>query len=122
MKNDLKRKIENLKSGGGGGGAGGGKALPGRQISDVSLKKAGLDASDKSARKKRSSRSRSNSSASSYGSSDSKSNLSNDESDSFSDDEGDDYRKKASKKPKVALDASFLFFCILGLFFSSYYN
>lgn len=82
----------------------GNKGLPGRQISDVSLKKAGLDNSgDKTGKKKKgTSRSRSNSSVSSYGSSDSKSDddISNDGSNSFSDDEDDDYRKKSGNKPK----------------------
>lgn len=104
LTNDLKKKIESLKN----KNLAGNKGLPGRQISDVSLKKAGLDNSgDKGKKKKASSRSRSNSSASSYGSSDSKSDddISNDESDSFSDDDDGDYRKKKSKSKNLKRSA-----------------
>lgn len=94
LSNDLKKKIESLKS------KVGGKSLPGRQISDISLKKAGLD-TDKSNKKnkKTRSRSRSNSSMSSYGSSES---VSDDEdmsedSDSYSDD-----NEKTGKKNSPA--------------------
>lgn len=105
LTNDLKKKIESLKN----KNMAGNKGLPGRQISDVSLKKAGLDNSgDKSGKKKKgTSRSRSNSSVSSYGSSDSKSgdDISNDGSDSFSDDDDDEYRKKSKKSKNLKRSA-----------------
>lgn len=101
LTNDLKKKIESLKNKTA-------KPLPGRQISDISLKKAGLDNAEKSSKKTRKagSRSRSNSSASSYGSSDSKSDNDDDltpDSDSFSD-SNDDYSKK-NKSKKTSLKA-----------------
>lgn len=105
LTNDLKKKIESLKNKNINKS---GQALPGRQISELSLKKAALD-SEKSSKKNKKTRSRSNSSMSSYDSSnDSKSNLSNDDnshSDSFSDD-NDDLDERANKKKSSAKNRS----------------